>query len=80
MDINEFITAFADQLDETTAQELTSETNFRELDDWSSMAALSVIAMIDDEFNIQIKADEMRKTSHIQELFDLVQSKKSIDE
>lgn len=75
MNIQDFISAFAEQLDETQVSELTPETNFRQLDDWSSMVALSVLAMIDDEFDVQLKADEMRKANLIQELFELVQSK-----
>lgn len=75
MEMKEFIQNFADQFDEIDVNALTPETNFRELDEWSSMVALSVLAMIDDEYDVQLKADEMRKTNLIQELFDLVQSK-----
>ena len=75
MEIKEFLENFAEQFDDMDAKTLTPETNFRELDEWSSMVALSVLAMIDDEYDVQLKADEMRKTTLIQELFDLVQSK-----
>lgn len=75
MEMKEFIQNFADQFDEIDVKALTPETNFRELDEWSSMVALSVLAMIDDEYDVQLKADEMRQTTLIQELFDLVQSK-----
>lgn len=75
MEIKEFLENFAEQFDDMDAKTLTPETNFRELDEWSSMVALSVLAMIDDEYDVQLKADEMRKTNLIQELFDLVQSK-----
>lgn len=75
MEMKEFIQNFADQFDEIDVNALTPETNFRELDEWSSMVALSVLAMIDDEYDVQLKADEMRQTNLIQELFDLVQSK-----
>ncbi len=75
MELNEFITNFADQFDETDANTLTGETIYRELDEWTSMSALSVMAMIDDEYDVQINAKEMRMTETIQELFDLVQSK-----
>ena len=75
MDIKEFIQNFADQFDEIDVNTLSPETNFRELEEWSSMVALSVLAMIDDEYDVQLKADEMRQTALIQELFDLVQSK-----
>lgn len=75
MEIKEFIQNFADQFDEIDVNTLSPETNFRELEEWSSMVALSVLAMIDDEYDVQLKADEMRQTTLIQELFDLVQSK-----
>ena len=73
--MKEFIANFADQFDEIDVETLTAETNFRNLDEWSSLVALSVIAMVDDEYEVELKADEMRKTNTIQELFDLVNSK-----
>ena len=75
MEIKEFIQNLADQFDEIDVSTLSPETNFRELEEWSSIVALSVLAMIDDEYDVQLKADEMRQTTLIQELFDLVQSK-----
>lgn len=75
MDIKDFIANFADQFDEIDVEKLTAETNFRELDEWSSIVALSVMAMIDDEYDIQIKAEEMRQSQTIQQLYDIVSSK-----
>ena len=75
MDIKEFIENFADQFDDTEASEFTAETNFREFEGWSSLVALSVLAMIDEEYDVQLKGEEMKKTTTIQQLFDLVQSK-----
>lgn len=77
MDIQEFITNFADQLDDTTVDQLSADTRFRELPDWSSLAALTIIAMIDDEYDIVLKGEEMRSTNTIGELFNLVASKVS---
>lgn len=74
MDIKEFIEHFAEQFDELNS-ELTPETNFRQLDEWSSLVALLVITMVDEEYGIVLPPEEMRKTNTIQELFDLVQSK-----
>lgn len=74
MDIKEFIEHFAEQFDELNS-ELTPETNFRQLEEWSSLVALLVITMIDEEYGIVLPPEEMRKTNTIQELFDLVQSK-----
>lgn len=76
MEINEFIENFADQFEDTDASVFTPETKFRELEEWSSLSALSILAMIDEEYDVQIKADEMRKTNTIQELFDIVNNLK----
>ena len=74
MDIKEFIDNFVDQFDETPETEVTPETRDDEMDEWSSMIALSVMAMIDEEYDVQIKADEMRNSQTVQELFDIVKS------
>lgn len=74
MDINEFIQNFADQFEETEAAELSPETVFRDNDEWSSLLALSVMAMVDEEYDVQLSANEMRQANTIQELFDIVNS------
>ena len=76
MELKEFIENFAEQFDDTDVSEIHADTEYRELDEWTSLTALSIIAMIDDEYDVQLKADEIRKTQTIQELFDLVKSKK----
>lgn len=75
MEINAFIENFADQFEDASADQFAPETNYRELDEWSSLVALSVLAMIDEEYDVQLKGEEMKKTTTIQQLFDLVQSK-----
>lgn len=75
MEIQEFIQNFADQFESTEVSELTAKTKFRELDEWSSLLALSILAMVDEEYDVQLKGEEMRATNTIQELFDLVSSK-----
>lgn len=75
MDLNDFVSKFAEQFDETDSLLFTPETEFRDIEDWSSMMGLAIMAMIDDEYDVQIKADELRKAETIQEVFDLVKSK-----
>lgn len=53
----------------------TSETKFKELEEWSSLTALSVIAMIDEEYDIAIKGDDMRAANTVGDLFNIVSSK-----
>ncbi len=76
MDINYFIEQFADQFDETEVSEFTSETDFKSLDEWSSLAALSIIAMVDGSFGIRINGDDIRAAKTINDLFIIVNSKK----
>lgn len=73
--MDRFIALFAEQFDDTESNVFTPETKFRDLDEWSSLVALSVMAMVDEEYDIQLKGDEMRSTETIKELYDLVKSK-----
>lgn len=54
MNVQEFIEKFAEAI-EVEATELTAETEFRNLDEWDSVAYISVIAMMDEEYDIQIE-------------------------
>lgn len=74
MGINEFIQNFAEQFEETQASEFSPETVFRDNDEWSSLLALSVMAMVDEEYDVQLSANEMRQANTIQDLFDIVNS------
>lgn len=75
MEMNKFIENFADQFDEVELGSLTPDTEFRSLDGWSSLVALMVITMIDEEYEVTVTGDEMKKQNTISELFNLVSSK-----
>lgn len=73
--LEEFVELFAEQFDDTDASEFKAETVFHELDEWSSLIALSIIAMIDEEFDVTVKGDEMRSAVTIEDLFNIVKAK-----
>lgn len=75
MDLKDFIENFANQFDDTDASEFKSETVFKELDEWSSLIALSVIAMVDEEYDVTIKGDDIRNSNTIEDLFNAVKAK-----
>lgn len=75
MELNEFIEHFAEQFDETDITAFQAETKFKELDEWSSLLALSIIAMVDEEYDVRIKGDDIRSSVTIKDLFDLVKSR-----
>ena len=75
MDINQFIANFAAQFDDTDIQEFKAETRFREIDEWSSLIALSVIAMADEEYEVKLKGEDIRTSQTIDDLYNIVNSK-----
>ena len=76
MEIQDFIQNFADQFEDLCINELTGDTGFKSLDEWFSLAALSVIAMIDDEYEVSINGNDIRNLETIGDLFELIKSKK----
>lgn len=75
MTLNEFIEKFAAEFDDTPAEEFKPETNYRELDEWSSLTALAIISMIDDEMDVQITGSDLRTAKTIEDLYNIVSAK-----
>ena len=75
MTLNEFIKKFAEEFDETPMSDFTADTKYRQLDEWSSLPGLSIISMIDEEFDKQITGADLRSVLTIEELYNLVKSK-----
>ena len=51
------------------------DDNFRDYDTWDSLTHLSLIAMLDDEYDLQIEDADFQKLTTIDDLFQTVQSK-----
>lgn len=75
MTLNEFIEAFAAEFEETPAEVFTPETEFKSLDEWGSLIALSIIAMVDEGFEKTITGADLRGVSTLEELYNLILSK-----
>lgn len=73
MNITEFIENFASQFDDTEPDAFASNTKFKQLDEWSSLTALSIIAMIDDEYNVIIKGNDILNSETIEDLYKIVE-------
>lgn len=76
MEINDFVTNFVSQLETPTTTEITSKTEFRNLESWDSLTALSIIAMVDDEYGVTLTGEDIKKSNTIGEIFEIVQNKK----
>lgn len=73
--MKEFIEHFAEQFDDTELSEFKPETEFHNLDEYSSLIALTIIGMIDEEYGVSIGAEEMSAAVTIEDLFNTVKSK-----
>lgn len=76
MEIKEFIEHFAEQFDYTAAEVFTPETVFKDLDEWTSLMALSIISMVDEEYDVTIGGADIRNAKTIEDLYKVVASKK----
>lgn len=74
MELEEFVKRFAEQFED--ADDFSADTEFKELDEWSSLSAIHVIAFIDTEYDVEISGTEIRRANTIKNLFDLVNNKK----
>ena len=72
MDIKEFIIKLGEVFEDTDLSTLTPETKFRDLEEWSSVSALSLIAFADDEFDKEIKGNDVREAQTIKDLYHLI--------
>ncbi len=70
--LDEFVELFAEQFDHTDASEITAETVYHDLNEWSSLIGLSVIAMVDEEFDIALKGDDVKNSVTVEDLYNRV--------
>ena len=73
--LQEFVELFAEQFDDTDASEIQANTQFHKLDEWSSLIGLSVIAMVDEEFDVALKGDDVKNSVTVEDLYKTVVSK-----
>ncbi len=72
MNLDQFIENFAELFDDTDSDEIKASTCFKELEEWSSLLALSVIAMIDEEYDVEFRGDDIRGSNTVEDLFNVV--------
>lgn len=68
-----FIKKFAEAIERE--DEIKMQDEFRNYDEWSSIAYLSVIAMMDEEYGVQIEEAEFKKLRTVQALYDACNNK-----
>ncbi len=75
MELQDFVAHFAEQFEETDPSVFTPETKYHDLREWSSLIGLSVIAMVDEEYDVTLKGNDVKNSVTIEDLFNIVKSR-----
>ncbi len=77
LQLDTFIEKLEEQFEELEKGTLKADTEFRQLEEWTSMQALIIIASFDWEYGVTITADELKGATTVIDLFNIVQHKVS---
>jgi len=75
MTIHELIDKIETEFDNIEPGTLKEDTSFRNLNEWSSMHALILIALVDTEYNVTLNGEDLRQISTVTDLYQLVKSR-----
>ena len=78
MDIESFTKEFALQFDEVPTASFSGDTLFKENEEWSSMTALAIIAMVDENYAVRLTGDDIRKSNTINDIYQIVVVKSNL--
>ena len=75
MKIEEFISKFESAIDDLEPGVLSAESRFRELSQWDSLAALSILVLVNSELNVTISGNELKSCTTVMDIYQVVISK-----
>lgn len=71
MSLNTFVANFANAV-EVEAARVNAQSVFKNLENWDSLCALSVIAMVDDSYRVSIGGDDLEDAATVGDLWALI--------
>lgn len=75
MELNEFIANFAEQFDDTDASEIQASTVFHNLEEWSSLIGMSILALAKTQYGKSITGTELKACVTVEDVFNLINNK-----
>lgn len=75
MDKNVFLANFAESFDDTDPNEIQFDTKFHDLDEWSSLIGMTVLAMAKVNYNKTISGEELKKCVTVEDVYNLINNK-----
>lgn len=75
MYLTNFIKNFADQLDDTDPSLIKPGTKFRELEEWSSLTGMCLIAMVKTNYGKTLTGTDLRSCQTVEDIYHVVMNK-----
>lgn len=72
MELNQFIKNFEELFDEVETNSIKADTKFRDLEEWSSLNALALIAMVDENYDKKITGEQIKNSTTVEDLFNCI--------
>ncbi|MFA6771006.1 MAG: acyl carrier protein [Bacteroidales bacterium] len=73
--IDEFVAKFAEQFEYTDRESIKAYTRYKDLEEWDSLAVLTIISMVNSTYNIELIGADVRGVNTVEELYGLVMSR-----
>jgi acyl carrier protein len=77
MNIQELITYIEEEFDEIEKGTIHPESSIRDIEGWSSMHALILIALVDNHYDILLTGEELKNAVTIKDLHEVILKRKS---
>lgn len=74
MKLEEFVKKVQGEMQDTPADQITADVNYKELDEWGSLTSLGLISMIEEEYDKLITGADIRAQNSVKELWEFVES------
>ena len=75
MEFEDFIEKFAEQFEDTPKKQFCAELKYRELDEWSSLVAVCIMTMVDEEFGVVLTGEDIRESETIEDVYNIIKAK-----
>ena len=77
MELKDFIGKFVSLFEEEDPAIFVADLDFHELDSWSSMTSLGVVARVYQEYGVELDPQDVRNAVTIEDLFNIVKERKA---
>ena len=78
MDIVTFVDQIVELYDDIGDTIIESETPFRDVPSWSSIVGMSIIIMVDEEYGVKLRSDDIRGAHTIKDIYNKVKALKDL--